>query len=79
MKKMKEVELDVDGNVLDDHIDDEIIKNDIDDDVAMPNPFNIDSKPILNQMIHIWSWTKKKINDIELLKCRSGYVIIYFL
>jgi hypothetical protein len=35
----EEVELDVDGNVLDDHIDDEIIENDIDDDVVMPNPF----------------------------------------
>jgi hypothetical protein len=40
----EEVELDVDGNFLDDHIDDEIIENGIDDDVAMPNPFNFDSK-----------------------------------
>jgi hypothetical protein len=37
----EEDELDVDGSVLDDHIDDEIIKNDIDDDVAMHNPFNV--------------------------------------
>jgi len=40
----EEVELDVDGNFLDDHIDDEIIENGIDYDVAMPNPFNFDSK-----------------------------------
>jgi len=33
---------------------------------------------VLNRMIQIWSWTKNNINDIELLKCRSGYVIIYF-
>jgi len=37
----EEVELDVDGNVLDDHIDDEIIENYTHDDVVIPNPFNI--------------------------------------
>jgi hypothetical protein len=39
----EEVEVDVDENVLDDHINDEIIQNDI-DDVLMPNPFSVDYK-----------------------------------
>jgi hypothetical protein len=44
-EEVKEVELDVDDNVLNDHIDDDIIKNDFDDDdVDMANTFNIHSK-----------------------------------
>jgi hypothetical protein len=40
----KEVELDVDGNVLDDHVNNEIIENETNDDVAMANPYNVDSE-----------------------------------
>ena len=44
-EEVKEVELDTHENVLDDDIDDGIIKNDIDDDVDMANPFNVESEP----------------------------------
>jgi hypothetical protein len=40
-----DIELDVDDNVLDVHIDDEIIENDNNDDVVMANPFNIYFEP----------------------------------
>lgn len=42
MKKLKEVEPDVDDNNLNHDINNEIIENDINDDVAIVNPFNID-------------------------------------
>jgi hypothetical protein len=54
-------------------------KNDIDVDVVMPNPHNVHYEPNFGPDETIWSWMKKNINDIELLKCRSAYVIIYFL
>jgi hypothetical protein len=41
----EEVELYVDGNVLDDHIENKIIENDINDDAAMPNSFNANFEP----------------------------------
>ena len=41
----EEVELDVDENVFDDHINDEIIENDTNDDVSMDNPLNVDFEP----------------------------------
>jgi hypothetical protein len=40
-EEIEEVELDVDDNVLNDHINDEIIENDTNDDVDMANPFNV--------------------------------------
>ena len=38
----EKVELDVDGNVLEDDINYGVIDNDIDDHVAMVDPFNTD-------------------------------------
>jgi hypothetical protein len=44
-EEVKEVDLIVDDNVLDDDIDNNIIENDIDDDVDMANPSNVDYEP----------------------------------
>jgi hypothetical protein len=44
-KEVEEVDLDVDGNIVDDDINNDNIKFDIDDDVDMANPFNVDFEP----------------------------------
>ena len=58
-----------------DHIDDDIIKNDIDDDVDMDNPFN----GVFEWVIHMWSCMKKTINNIAKKLTCSRYVIICFI